>query len=337
MNRSALNVGFVSSVAALAALATLTTVAAQDARFTQLAVLPVAAEMVEASGGRAYTVLGRTVTAFDISNPEAPKRGGSYTFPDKVWGITPAGPVLYAAVDKFGLGILNVSDVAKLTLHASIKTPGQAKSVALVGTRAFVADHMSGVDFVDLADPAKPALQGSFFLEGYARAVSALGTVVVAVDSPTGIYLFDAVKPGPLEPVGTLQSAERPVSVELSESSNGRPDLAVLPSGSSLQIFDVSNPTAPKKAVAFRMQGFTPLRVALRGRRAYVAGGGSGLQLLDLATPSAPRVLGSFKTARPARDVAVAGQFVLVATGRPVPPDSTVEPTDGELVVLREN
>src|SRR5262245_12868825 len=54
-----------------AALAGLTTLAAQDSRFTQLAVLPVAAELVEASGGRAYTVLGRTVTAFDISNPDA--------------------------------------------------------------------------------------------------------------------------------------------------------------------------------------------------------------------------------------------------------------------------
>jgi hypothetical protein len=320
-----------------AALGLMSTLAAQDARFSQLAVLPVAAEMIEASGNRAYTVLGRTVTAFDISNPDAPKRGGNYTFPDKVWGITAVGSVLYAAVDKFGLGILDVGDLAKPTLRASIKTPGQAKSVAIVGTRAFVADHMSGVDFVDITNLAKPALQGSFFLEGYARAVSAVGTVVAAVDSPTGIYLFDATKPGPLEAVGTLQSAERPGSVELSEGPNGRPDLAVLAGGGALQVFEVSNPAAPSKAVAFRMQGFTPLRVALRGRRAYVAGGGAGLQLLDLTTPSAPRMLSSFKTARPARDVAVAGPLVLVATGRPVPPESTVEPTDGELVVLREN
>ena len=207
---------------ALATPGTMTTVAAQDARFSQLAVLPVAAEMIEASGNRAYTVLGRTVTAFDIANPDAPKRGGSYTFPDKVWGITPVGMVVYAAVDKFGLGMLDVADVAKLTLRASIKTPGQAKSVAIVGTRAFVADHMSGVDFVDISNPVKPALQGSFFLEGYARAVSALGSVVAAIDAPTGIYLFDATKPGPLEAVGTLQSAERPGSVELSVSRFNR-------------------------------------------------------------------------------------------------------------------
>jgi hypothetical protein len=273
---------------------------------------------------------------FDISAPDAPKRGGSYTFPDKVWGITAIGTVVYAAVDKFGLGILDVADAANPTLRASIKTPGQAKSVAIVGTRAFVADHMSGVDFVDISNPAKPALQGSLFLEGYARAVSALGTVVAAIDAPTGIYLFDATKPGPLEPVGMLQSAERPVSIELSEGTNGRPDLAVLAGGGALQIFDVSNPAAPKKAVAFRMQGFTPLRVAVRGRRAYVAGGGGGVQLLDLTVASTPRMIGSFKTARPARDVAVAGPLVLVATGRPVPPDSEVVPTDGELVVLRE-
>ena len=69
--------------------------------------------------------------------------------------------------------MLDVSNPAAPKLRASIKTPGQAKGVALVGTTAFVADHMSGVDIIDLSSLDKPTLRGSFFVDGYARDVAA--------------------------------------------------------------------------------------------------------------------------------------------------------------------
>jgi hypothetical protein len=53
--------------------------------------------------------------------------------------------------------------------------------------------------------------------------------------------------------------------------------------------------------------------VALKDRRVYVADGQQGLQVVDLMLPAMPQIVGSFKTASPARDVAVAGEFVLVA------------------------
>ena len=49
-----------------------------------------------------------------------------------------------------------------------------AKNVAIYGTKALVADHMSGVDYLDISNPAQPKKLGSFFLDGYARDVSAL-------------------------------------------------------------------------------------------------------------------------------------------------------------------
>jgi hypothetical protein len=53
-------------------------------------------------------------------------------------------------------------------LRGALKTPGQAKNVAIVGSTALVADHMSEVDIIDVSNAARPVNRGSFFVEGYA-------------------------------------------------------------------------------------------------------------------------------------------------------------------------
>ena len=74
------------------------------------------------------------------------------------------------------------------------------------------------------------------------------------------------------------------------------------------------DPAAPAKPTAFDTLGQT-LGVTVEGSLAYVADVQAGLQIVDLSNPSTPRVVGGFETARPARDVAVAGSLVLVVVG----------------------
>jgi hypothetical protein len=305
--------------------------AAQD--LIQRGVIEAPAGILEIGGRQAYAVDGRTLAVFDLSKPEHPVRKGSYTFPDKIWGIKAVGSLVYAAVDKYGLGILDVS-ASPPTLRGSFKTPGQSKSVAIVGTTALVADHMSGVNFVDVSDPAKPEELGEFFLDGYARAVASTGTIAVAVDAPAGLYVFDFSKPDRLEPISTQQSAERPGNVYLSNPSEaGGRRLAVLVGNGALQIYDLAKPEAPVKAATFRTPGGRPQSVALRGTLAYVADGRSGVQIVDLADPSTPRLVGSFSTPAPARAVAANESLVLVSVGRP-PASESAEATDGRVLIL---
>ena len=319
----------------LITLAVAVPVLAQPARLEQVGVVPGPAEIVRIQGTRAYAALGRTLTVFDLANPAAPRRVGAHTFPDKIWGVTEAGGLVYAAVDKYGLAVLDGSGPAGLALRSSFKTPGQAKSVALVGTTALVADHMSGVDFIDVANPAKPASLGSFFLEGYARAVAAAGSIAAAVDAPTGIYLFDFTKPARLEAVGTEQSADRPFLVDVT-STNGSsaPNVAVLVGSGSLQIYDISTPAAPRKLSTFNTPTGRPARVTLRKSLAYVADLVNGLVILDLAEPASPRVVSTFKTPMPARDVAVGDRLILVAVAKGG--SSEEPPSEGHIIVLRE-
>ena len=311
--------------AAMIVSAPASTLVAQGLTFTLVGKIDGPANLVEVDGNRAYIAGGKTLTLVDISNPVAPKKLGSYSFPEKIWGIRIVGSTIYVAADFFGLGILDISNPAAPVLRGSIKLPGQAKNVALVGTTALVADHMSGLDIVDVKDPAKPVKRESFFLEGYARDVVSNGSMAYAIDAPAGLYIFDMSKAGPVEPIGSQQSARAPASIELSKGPAG---LAVLVGGGLLQIYDIRNPAAPVKAGTFKTPSGRPSRATMHGTRAYIADSREGVQVVDLATPSAPVLLGGYKTAEPARDVAVTDGYVFVAVGG--------GEEGGEVLILRQ-
>ena len=76
-----------------------------------------------------------------------------------------------------------------------------------------------------------------------------------------------------------------------------------------------------------------PQSVVLRGTLAYVADGDAGLSVVDLSTASAPRLAGTYRTDRPARDVAVADTAVLVLAG--VTRRGAHTQDDGDTILLR--
>ena len=305
-------------VVAFAAAATLL---AQAPTFTAVSTIAGPVNLIEVDGNRAYLAGGKVLTVVDVSNPAAPVRLGSYSFPEKIWGIRVAGSKVYVAADLFGLGIVDVSNAQSPVLRGSLKLAGQAKNVALVGTTALVADHMSGLDIVDVTDLTKPVKRDSFFLEGYARDVVSAGSMVYAIDSPAGLYTFDLSKAGPIEPITSEQSARAPASIEVSTG------VAVLVGAGVLQIYDLSKPAAPVKAPPFRTPSGRAVRATLLGSRAYVADARDGLQMVDLTSPSAPVLVGSFKSPEPARDVAATDSYVFLVVG--------LGEEEGEVLVLK--
>ncbi len=300
-------------------------VAGPTVTLVQVAAIHGPAHLVEVHDSRLYVANENTLTLYDVSKAEAPVKLGSLNLPEKIWGIRVVGPLIYAAADFYGLAVIDASDPKAPVLKGRVKTPGQAKNVAIVGTTGLVADHMSGIDIIDVADPARPVVRDSYFLEGYARDVTSSGSLAFAIDAPAGLYTFDLGKTGPVEPVGSQQSARAPASIELGLDATGRLDLAVLVGGGLLQIYDLAAPAAPVKVATFQTPGTRPVRATLLGRRAIVADGREGVQIVDLSTPAAPALIGGFKTAAPARDVAASSTAVFVAVG-------TDE--EGEILVL---
>ncbi len=305
--------------------------AAQRLEFEEVALLPGPADLIEASGGRAYVAADKTLTVFDLSDPTAPRRQGSYTFPEKIWGLVVRDELVYVAADFFGLGIVDVSDPETPRLVGSVKTPGQVKDVDVSGDMAVLADHMSGVDLVDISNQSDPLALGSVYLDGYSRDVATAGPLAYAVDDPSGFYVLDLADTDSWEPAAALQSADGPRMVEVTDTATG--GLAVLLGHGALQVYDLSAPTEPVHRSTYATPGGA-LRVALDGALAYVADGLHGMLVVDLTAPDTPRAAGSHRPAQPVRDVAVSGDLVLLATG-PLPTGIRRSIGGGEVLVLR--
>jgi hypothetical protein len=223
------------------------------------------------------------------------------------------------ACDLYGVVILDVSNAARPTLAGHYKTRGQAHAVDVFGKTALVSDHMLGVAYLDISNEAKPVLLGSVFLEGYSRYLAVFGSLAYAVDSPEGFYTLDPTRPEG-DPLGAVQTSEsgygRIISIGVSDPSDASgPKIAAISGGRTLQVFDVSTPSAPVLLSKFATPG-RGLRMAMKGRLAYVADNAEGVQVVDLSTPSKPRIVASYKTPKPAIDVAVADSLVFVVIGR---------------------
>jgi hypothetical protein len=299
-------------------------ICAQTLKFAPVGSIDLPADMIKVQGRYAYVAGAKAITVLDVSNPEAPKRAGSYTFPDKIWGFRVVGSLIYVADDLTGFGILDVSNPSAPVLRGSFKTKGQAKAVVVLGNRAVVVDHMQGLDFFGVSDTSKPVFQSSLFVDGYARDIALSGSIAYAVDSPTGFYVLDLAKPGPLDFVGSLQAANGQV-VAASETREGQgPKLACVPGRGGLQVFDVSDPASPTLASTLHTPGGAPARVTLHGTRAYIADGRGGIQVADLSNPAKPSIIGAYKTTDPVRDVAVSDSLVFVVAG------------NGQVRILRE-
>jgi len=342
-----------AALASIALSVCVTAATGQTLTFTQVGSIPGPVDLIEVQGQFAYVAANKNLLVFDVSNPAAPRKVGDLAFPEKIWGFRVNGSRVFVADGHSGLGVVDVSKPSAPVLVSLFKTPGQAKNASVAGDRALVANHMSGVDVVDISNAAKPSLVGSAYLDGYARDVATAGSLAIAVDNPSGVYVFDMAGSNPLEPVTTLQNATAPQQVEVVEISSAQKRIAVLsgnepydplrtatmlktgagPRPGSIQLYDVSNPTAPALAGRFPTSGGAR-RVAVKGTLVYVADGPEGLQVMDISTPSKPTPVGTFKTAQPARDVAVGDSlvFVIAGAGR----QALTAATDGDVLILRQ-
>jgi hypothetical protein len=79
-----------------------------------------------------------------------------------------------------------------------------------------------------------------------------------------------------------------------------------------LTIYDVSNPSAPKRLGGYTLpQQVWGFRIA--GDRAYVADGHAGIAILDVSAPAAPKLISLFATPGQAKNVSVLGNRAFVA------------------------
>jgi hypothetical protein len=309
-------------------------VAAQALNMDVVGVIPGPAEMVRASGSMVYVAAGQNLSIFDITDPAAPVRKGALTLPETIHALTVSGPLVYVANGLHGLAIVDPSRPESPAVVGTIKLPGEAVRVAVTGTKALVANRMSGVEVIDVTNPARPAQLGSHYTDGYTRDVAGAGAVAYIVDSSTDFALVDLSKTAPTE-ISRQESGTTSTIVAVTAPAGGTSaTTAYIVGGGVLQVYDVSNPSAPKKVASPKIAD-QALAVAFQGPLGYMAVGSNGLQIVDVADPKNPRTVGFYKTAGPARDVAVAGPLVLVAVAGAKGSTATQTPPPG-VYILRQ-
>ncbi len=303
-------------------------VAAQTRTLDVVGFIPEPATTVHVHETIAYVSDGPTLRLVDISDPAAPAVRGSYTFPQNIYCVRVADSIAYAAVDFYGLGILDVSDPAAPAFLGSFQTAGQALSVDIAGTTALVANRLSGVELIDVSDPSAPVSSGVHYTEGYAIDVNAVGSFAYVVDRPGGLSVLDLAQAGDdMAASGTHGSTERPATtaaVSRDPRAPGATLAAIVTTDSLLEMFDVTDPSAPVAAGTYRHPDRPPLdrniaapRVRFAGSLAYIADIFPPflVQVADISDPAQPALAAIHEPYGPPRDISVSGPLVFVAVG----------------------
>lgn len=287
--------------------------------------------------------------AVDVRNPDAPRKVGSLEIGGAVRGITADGSYAYLAtsLDSSELVSLDISDPRAPRLIGAVDAPGTAdgRGVALFGTRIVLArDAEPGQPWLSLIEALSPLAPGpargllasasETFLGG--RGVS-LGSArayvpvrnandpdgelqridVTDVTAPQATGAYDAAGPGEGRAV---HAAGKHFSLLTDERAGAAPEFFMVTASG------FSDPLTLESETSALDLGGGGNALQVFGPVAYVATDAptKEFQVLDLQNRASPARRQSWSLGSPAYGVAVADDYIYLATGK----------DDAELVIL---
>jgi hypothetical protein len=212
---------------------------------------------------------------------------------------------VYVACGTNGLKVYSISGA---TLVYAGTCSGNADSVTIDGTFAYVTDHYAGLRVIDVSNPVSPVLRTTC-TTSYASGVAVSGAYAYVADDYAGLRVVDLSVPSAAPTiVGTCIDANQSAKVAVSGSY-----AYVADSYHGLRVIDISNPTLPSLKGTCGMRA---LEVAVSGSYAYVADPDSGFKVIDISNPSnpSPPQIGYLSTVL-AKGVAVLGSYAYAASG----------------------
>jgi hypothetical protein len=231
--------------------------------------------------GRLYVAADK-LTTVDVTEPAAPRFGGSLPFANggHATAMAVSGDTLVAAT-------VNGSDEAAIEV-VDVREPARPRSVASFGNSWWTA--------VDIAVD-----------EGFAYVGGAMHLAAVDLRDPERPRLLGALDDWSLDRVAAL-AAQGDWVYAVTGGGTTRGD-----GSNRLLVLDVSDRRAPRMARALDLPGSSEVPdIALLGARAFVTHD-SGLHVLDLAEPGRPRLAGNLPLPGKPHAVALSGRTLLAA------------------------
>ena len=219
---------------------------------------------------------------------------------------------LFTTLVDFGPGVF-VSGNNWLAISVS---PSGANSFALLSPRQQVTPApyaLNGVGTVNTSQlngtiPAS-SISGSLALAQLPAGVVTNTSPSLTIGGTNQVAPLTLRPTIPVASVGSVPTGIAPSSVAVS----GRYAYVVNLGANTLQVLDVSNPTAPASVGSVSTDGGSH-SVAVAGRYAYVANeSGNTLRVFDVSKPTVPTSVGSVSTGGGPSSVAVGGRYAYVA------------------------
>jgi hypothetical protein len=251
---------------------------------------------------RAYLVSSYAgLEIFDVSNPVALTRLGSYTPPGDPRKVAVSGGNAYLITSDSGLRILNVAD-PKMPIETSFYTPvGAVRDVVVDEDYIYIAVGGSGLHILDASNPYAPAAVGVLLLPLWdAQHVMLTGGYALVASAPR-YYPSSAELPtqsqGNTDKSGTEEERIYPneaVAGSMPPPAPGQPAYPINPYApvTTLNAVDVTTPTAPKWGGApMSIHNITNMTAV--GNELYVFDQQGVVTLYNVANPHTPVVLGT--------------------------------------------
>jgi hypothetical protein len=119
-------------------------------------------------GGRAYVADSAGLRIFDLGNPGTPAPLGGVNLPGRARGVDVSGTLAVVAAEAAGVFVVDVANPAQPQVlgftHTRPGAQSNASSVAVNGSRAYVADGatgLGGLKVVDFSVPGTPVVVGA--------------------------------------------------------------------------------------------------------------------------------------------------------------------------------
>ena len=216
--------------------------------------------------------------------------------------------VLLVTCGMNGVYLIDVRDPADMKILSHYSTLGRSFGIYTAGDAAFVCSRRYGVEYIDISDPAAPSYLGFVGENNDCTDCFAQGTTLYIGTFDKQILIYDvgaAMKPRLLYELAldgygqglAVQDGVLYAATALDAQGDGGAGTFSAGTGNGLEIFDVSDPTAPKRLSRVKIDGrmnesnFNVWDVEVSAGRAYVSNSYNGLFVYDVSDPASPRCL----------------------------------------------
>jgi hypothetical protein len=221
----------------------------------------------------------------DISQTGVPRLRGSFKTPGSAKNVAVWGRTVVVADQVAGLDIIDVSDPAKPAQIGSVYVDGFASDVVTAGSLAYAVDRPTGFYVADLSQlksqEPMSTLQSSTASNGPVQVEVMQGSTghpAIAVRALALLLLYDVSNPGMPVELPPFRTPGRALRVFIQGTS-----AYVADGPEGLQVVDLSTPTRPRIAGAYKMAN-PAIDVALANTLAFVVVRGADVIILRQTT-----------------------------------------------------